>query len=442
MPKGTTSSSEGATGQSAAIYAQRITAALPLMAAKRVSMHDCRGNAHWQSSDVWAPEDRDAVRMAIERFVGQTAPARASHELPGQRTAVLLRAAGLDDVFRGFVMIVMDNRHLRGKGNAFRDFPVPVQKAVHDWAMTLTASSLEQDASNDVIDGSAALSPVAEQRLLSSQPTVDNLQVDEYFARLRAFPLGLAAQALLPLQSGMRIKRYEVLLREGGNSTSDVAPISMLREADARGFGAVLDRRVAGALLAWLSGRRDAFTDEPSQFSLNLSSTTLADPHFLQFIELCIAKAGISPALLSFEVDQSVWKDGQARIEGLSQSLAFLGAGLVIDNCTLNESTPDLMSLPGVCLAKIDRSLTCDLAANRIAQMRIGAIAQIARIAGVHTVAKQVESAAEQELLRALGIDFVQGYGSAIPVTLDALDEQREAQVVIEDAGSELRAAG
>jgi EAL domain-containing protein (putative c-di-GMP-specific phosphodiesterase class I) len=254
--------------------------------------------------------------------------------------------------------------------------------------------------------------------------------------------LGLAAQALLPLQSGMRIKRYEVLLREGGNSTSDVAPISMLREADARGFGAVLDRRVAGALLAWLSGRRDAFTDEPSQFSLNLSSTTLADPHFLQFIELCIAKAGISPALLSFEVDQSVWKDGQARIEGLSQSLAFLGAGLVIDNCTLNESTPDLMSLPGVCLAKIDRSLTCDLAANRIAQMRIGAIAQIARIAGVHTVAKQVESAAEQELLRALGIDFVQGYGSAIPVTLDALDEQREAQVVIEDAGSELRAAG
>jgi hypothetical protein len=119
-------------------YAQRIGAALPLMAAKRVSMHDSRGNVLWQSSDVWGPIERDAVRLALERFVGQTAPTRADHPLIEQRTAVLLRAADATNLFRGFVMLIVDNRRLRGKGQSIRDLPVTVQRAVHEWAVKLS----------------------------------------------------------------------------------------------------------------------------------------------------------------------------------------------------------------------------------------------------------------------------------------------------------------
>src|SRR5665213_3995354 len=85
----------------AGIYAHRIAAALPLNWARRISMHDCRGNVCWQSAGVWGPADLDAVRIALERFVGNSAPARADHELPEQRTDVLLRAADTGNVFRG-----------------------------------------------------------------------------------------------------------------------------------------------------------------------------------------------------------------------------------------------------------------------------------------------------------------------------------------------------
>jgi EAL domain-containing protein (putative c-di-GMP-specific phosphodiesterase class I) len=421
----------------AGIYAHRITAALPLLWARRVSMHDSRGQVRWQSADVWGPAERDAIRLALERFVGKSAPTRADHELPEQRTAVLLRAADGANVFRGFIMLVVDNRRLRGKGQSAHDLPIPVQRAAHDWAIRLASVPNAPTPGGNL---SAELTEAETDRLLAFGPTVDDALVDKFFERLRALPVALVAQPLTPLQRGMRIRRYEVFLREGAPKLSDEAPLALLREADERGLGAVLDRRVAGALIVWLSERSGSFADEPSQFSINLSASSVADPNFLRFIELCLAKARIPPSLIAFEVDESLLRKDRVRLERLSQGLESIGAGLVIDNCTLHEDTPALLSLAAVRIAKFDRPLTHDLGSNRVAQMRLAGLAQIARVAGVHTVAKRVERPEEQELLRATGIDFIQGHATAVPIALEAIDREREQHVIIDDAVREAEA--
>jgi len=415
----------------AAIYAHRIVAALPLNWTQRISMHDARGQVCWQSAGVWGPADLDAVRLALERFVGNSAPARADQELPEQRTAVLLRAADTANAFRGFVMLVIDNRRLRGKGKAVNDLPVPVQRAAHEWAMRLAAAPTVYP---HVDAATAELTAAQAERLIAFGPTVEEPEVEKFFARLRAFPVALVAQSLAPLQRGMRIRRYEVFLREAATLLADAAPVSLLRAADDRGLGTVLDRRVAGALIVWLAGRSSVFTDEPAQFSLNLSASSLADPNFLRFIELCLNKAAIPPALLAFEADQSFWRKDRICLQRLSRGIETLGAGLVIDNVTLHDELAEILSLPGVRLAKIDRRLTQGLANHRANQMRVAGMAQIARVAGILTVAKQVEAPAEQALLRALGVDFVQGHATAAPVSLDELDRQRAEALVIDDA--------
>jgi len=209
------------------------------------------------------------------------------------------------------------------------------------------------------------------------------------------------------------------------------------------GLGTVIDRRVAGALMVWLSGRNQVFADEPAQFSMNLSVSSASDPNFMRFIELCIAKAGISPALLAFEIDQSLWRKDRSCVEKLCERVDIMGAGVVVDNCTLDEHTVDLLSRPGVRLAKIDRQLTLDLATSKSARMRIAAIAQIARVGGVHTVAKQVERAEEQELLRALGVDFLQGHAVAAPAPIDNVDRWREQRLIVDvDASNAMAEAG
>lgn len=411
----------------AGIFAQRIAAALPLNWAQRISMHDSRGSVCWQSEGVWGPADLDAVRLALERFVGKSAPARADHELPEQRTAVLLRAADASNEFRGFVMLIMENRRLRGKGKSVNDLPLPVQRAAHEWAMRLAAAPTVYPQ-----DGGPELSAVQAEKLIAHGPTIDEPEIEKFFRRLRALPITLVAQPLKALQRGMRIRRYEVFLRDGSISTSDTAPVQLLRAADDRGLGTVLDRRVAGALIVWLAGRSAVFADEPAQFSTNLSSSSLADPNFLRFIELCITKANIGASLLAFETDQSFWRKDRICLQRLSRGIETLGAGLIIDNITFSDEVAELLSLPAVKLAKIDRRLTQGLATNRPNQMRVAGLAQIARVAGVLTVAKQVEAPEEQDLLRALGVDFVQGHASAMPAPLDTLDRQREQALVVD----------
>jgi EAL domain-containing protein (putative c-di-GMP-specific phosphodiesterase class I) len=415
----------------ASTYAQRVIVALPLMWAQRISFHNANGDICWQSGGVWTPSDREAVRLALERFVGQTAPMRADLAISTQQTAVLLRSSDQSNAFRGFIMLVVDNHRLRGKGQSINDLPVPVQRAAHDWGTRLAA--VPTILPTPEVEGPPILASQVD-RLLSFGPAVGEPQVDELFARLRAFPLALVTQALTPLQSGTRIRRYEIYLREASDVTSGEAPITLMREAEEQRLGSVLDRRVSGALIVWLSERHQIFADEPAQFSVNISASSLRDPNFLRFIELCVAKATLWPALIAFEVNQKCWREDPEAVRRLSSGLDILGAGLVIDDASLHDGTAELFSLPAMRLVKIDRSLTSDLAGSKAAQIRVAGIAQMARVAGIHSVAKQVERVEEQELLRALGVDFVQGHGTELATPLASLDLQREQRLIVDPA--------
>jgi len=104
----------------------------------------------------------------------------------------------------------------------------------------------------------------------------------------------------------------------------------------------------------------------------------------------------------------------------------------VIDNFNLCDSSPEMLLLPGVRSVKLDPRLTGDLTNGRAAQARVAAIAQMARIAGVHVVAKRIEQAREQALLQALGVDFIQGFAASVPAPLSGFDAEREQRLIID----------
>ncbi len=82
---------------------------------------------------------------------------------------------------------------------------------------------------------------------------------------------------------------------------------------------------------------------------------------------------------------------------------------------------------------------------DRGLQARVVAIAQAARIAGVHVVAKHVDCEQSQSLLQALGVDFVQGYCSSAPTSLEAvaaqLDERRIVDPLFGEESAEFAAS-
>lgn len=413
----------------AALLAQRIESALPVMFARWLSLHDARGATCWQSGSVLGPAERDGVRAALEAFGGDAAPARVNCALQGERTAVLLRSTDVFGDFTGFVMMVVDNKRLKGKGVSAKDMPVPVLKAVRDWGAAL-ATPLPQD-------DTAALTVLAGQGAEDRDEFSGELQLgievaDAAAVHLQTLPLLLYAQRLVPIQPGARIRRFETLVRLPSVESWNAAPDVLLREAEQRSLGHVIDGRVVTQLIAWLRARKEVWRTEPAQFSVNLSATTLHDPHFPGFVTTSLQQAGLPPGIIAFEIDQSLCRRHPQRSHDLAVLFERAGAGLVIDDFSLHEDSVSLLMTPGLRLIKIDRDLTGAVLHSKSGQACIAAIVSMARVAGVHSVAKKIDREDEHGLLAALGVDFVQGYGAAAPAPLEAIDSDRAQSLAVD----------
>jgi EAL domain-containing protein (putative c-di-GMP-specific phosphodiesterase class I) len=409
---------------------QRIVASLPLLWAKWVSLHDAAGNVYWQQGEVLGPAEREAIRVALESFVGGGAPSRVNHALQRDRTALLLRAEDDTNTFVGFVMLVVDDRWLRGKGTALPDLPIPVVRAVREWGATLGCGA--QGAIAGSLNSTNELKPPQVAALLEESPRVDNAEADRYLEKLRSFEMELHAQHLTPIQSGIRIRRYEILMRSGGVLASASAPQELIEGAEALGLGPALDRRVVGELLVWLAQRAEIWSGEPAQFSVNLTTGSLKDGNFLHFVKLCMEKGQLPKGLLAFEAPHEFCRREPQYFAQLAAQLEQAGAGVVIDNFVLSELGIDLLLQPGVCLVKLDPELTRGLVDDRGRQARVVAIAQAARIAGVHVVAKHVDCEQSQALLQALGVDFMQGYCSSAPTSLEEIAAQLDQRRIVD----------
>jgi EAL domain-containing protein (putative c-di-GMP-specific phosphodiesterase class I) len=246
-------------------------------------------------------------------------------------------------------------------------------------------------------------------------------EIDRLHAALRRSPIALHVQHLVPLTKGSQLKRYEVLLRSKGDDAPNAAPHAMLRAAVDNGLGSMIDRRVVTELIGWLVHHPDVWQATPVMFSVNLTATALQDEHFIKFVELCLAKSSLPPATIGFEVEVPTAAKLGPRVFEVSEALHRLGCPLVLDDFALRTECFDMLRLPGVRYIKLAPDITAKMRTDKLAQASITAVVQMARVLGMHTVAKRTENASEQEWLTALGVDFVQSHALSPPALIDSL---------------------
>jgi len=156
-------------------------------------------------------------------------------------------------------------------------------------------------------------------------------------------------------------------------------------------------------------------------FSVNLTVTALHDEHFIKFIELCLAKASLPKGTIAFEVDAPTALTLADKISDVAAALHRLGCPLVLDDFALRTECFDLLRLPGVRYVKLASEITAKMRTDKVSQAAITAVVQMARVLGMHTVAKRTDSAAEHEWLTALGVDFVQSNALSPAISIDTL---------------------
>jgi EAL domain-containing protein (putative c-di-GMP-specific phosphodiesterase class I) len=251
------------------------------------------------------------------------------------------------------------------------------------------------------------------------QPQPITPEIDRLHAALRRSPIALHVQRLVPLAKGGQLRRYEVLLRSKSEDAS--APHAMLKAAVENGLGSMIDRRVVTELIGWLVHHPDVWQKRAVLFSVNLTSTALHDEHFMKFVELCLMKSSLPKAMIAFEVDVPTAILLGDKIADVAAALHRLGCPMVLDDFGMRTECFDLLRLPAVRYVKIASEITAKMRSDKVSQAAITAVVQMARVLGMHTVAKRTETAAEQEWLTALGVDFIQSNALSPPVAIESL---------------------
>ncbi len=386
----------------------RLRAALEPARAHAVSLHDEHGDVLWLSESSMGPDEHDAVRQALEAFAAPNGPAVLIHSLSEERSAVLLRAIGAARTLVGVVMLVVDVRIVRPLArNPIKLMTPKLARALSEFA------ALRSQQPAGTAPGPRTAVPQAPSRVPP--------QINQLHAALRRPPIALHVPRLVPLIKGSQLIRFEVLLRSGADAAANSAPQAMLATAGEHGLGSMIDRRVVVELIGWLLRNSEVWREQAMQFSVNLTVTALHDEHFLKFLELCLAKAALPKAMIGFEIDVSTAVKFPGKIPLLAAALSRLDCPLVLDDFAMRTECFELLRLPGVRYLKLAPEVTAKMRTDKVAQASITAMVQMARVLGLHTVAKRAATPAEQEWLTALGVDFVQCHALSPPAPLESL---------------------
>ncbi len=464
---------------------QKVRAAVEPARAHAVSLHDEHGDLLWLSESSMGPDEHNAVREAIEAFSNPGGPPMLVFDLGDSRSAVLLRAVNERRAMVGAIMIVMDARVVKQDARGALKVMTPkLQRVLADFAamrpnsaappaaparapaaspLTLVneaparpapaarpASAPKAPAATKApaAAGAAAVTsaPTATKApsltpksRASAPPAVASVgtstgladkrpqgvtpEIDRLHAALRRSPIALHVQRLVPLTKGSQLRRYEVLLRSKSDSAPNAAPHAMLKAAVENGLGSMIDRRVVTELIGYLVRHPDVWKSTAVMFSVNLTTTAIHDEHFLKFVGLCLQKSSLPKGMIAFEVDTATAVKLAGKMAEVGAALLRLGCPLVLDDFALKTECFALLRLPGVHYVKLAAEITAKMRTDKLSQAAITAVVQMARVLGMHTVAKRTETAAEQEWLTALGVDFVQSNSMSPPVAIESLSK-------------------
>jgi EAL domain-containing protein (putative c-di-GMP-specific phosphodiesterase class I) len=402
----------------------KVRAAVEPARAHAVSLHDEHGDVLWLSESSMGPDEHNAVRDAIEAFSDGDGPPIRVTDLGDSRSAVLLRAVNGRRVMVGAIMIVMDARFVREDARGALKVITPrLQRALAQFAAMRPDGGATAPAAPPRAPAPPDMAAMRAPTGTAHKPLQGRVtpEIDRLHAAMRRSPIALHVQRLVPLTKGSPLKRYEVLLRSKSDTAPNAAPHAMLKAAVENGLGSMIDRRVVTELIGYLVHHPEIWRSTAVMFSVNLTTTALKDEHFIKFVELCLVKSSLPEGMIAFEVDTATALKLGDKIVEVAASLHRLGCPLVLDDFALKTECFDLLRLPGVRYVKLAAEITAQMRTDKLSQAAITAVVQMARVLGMHTVAKRTETAREQEWLTALGVDFVQSNSVSPPIAIQSL---------------------
>jgi diguanylate cyclase (GGDEF)-like protein/PAS domain S-box-containing protein len=236
----------------------------------------------------------------------------------------------------------------------------------------------------------------------------------------------LHAQPIVALaeHDGERPPTFELLLRMRGDDGELVPPAAFLHIAERFDIIGDIDRWVLGEAVALL--RREHADGRDVSLSVNLSGRTIGDAAFSAWLEHLLIHTPVPDGRLIVEITETAAIVNLERARALAATLRRLGCRLALDDFGAGFASFTYLKHLHFDILKIDGEFVRGLRDNATDRLVAEAVVAIARGLGTPSLAEFVTDADLLDDVRALGVDFAQGFhlGRPVPVQ-EALDGLR-----------------
>ncbi|MBA2553051.1 MAG: EAL domain-containing protein [Geodermatophilaceae bacterium] len=147
---------------------------------------------------------------------------------------------------------------------------------------------------------------------------------------------------------------------------------------------------------------------------VNVSPAQLTDPDFVG-VRGCLEQFAMGPKQLVLEITESMVLDSPV-VRATLDALVAIGVAIAIDDFGTGYSALTILRTLPLDIVKIDRSFVSGCSTSTADHAVVEAIVQMASRLGLQTVAEGVERLEQQDFLRAVGADAVQGFLHQRPV--------------------------
>ncbi|MDE2220230.1 MAG: EAL domain-containing protein [Gammaproteobacteria bacterium] len=348
--------------------------------AQSFSLHDSAGDTLWLSAGSLGPDEHGFVLTAIEVFTLEPTRACIHRKLDDGRRALFLAAR---DPLGG----------CSGVGCAFIE--------------------------GGVVDDTRVVTPAVRALLqrfsMLLAPAVDKLQAAAPGDTEGSLPLEL------PDNTPIRARAYARLQRGTGTRRFEVAVAPIGAQHDAALFERVVD---------WLVQHRQHYSNKPSSFAIAISAAAVFDRGFAQRFESCLTRNNVDEGLVMLIVPAAAWAEQPERALPLLELCERLHCRVVLDDFVLNDAALKLLRCKAIRMLKLSAGLTAEAMQDRYPRALLSACTHIARVLGIHCVAKQVGSNSVARWLAAAGIDYIDPASPAETDAARTTDEPAALQLV------------
>jgi diguanylate cyclase (GGDEF)-like protein len=234
----------------------------------------------------------------------------------------------------------------------------------------------------------------------------------------------LDAQPILPLRGNYGRPRFELLIRMLGDRGEIIPPGKFLSAAERYQLMPTIDRWVVRRACELLGAHSESVGEEIARFAINLSGQSLQDDSFLDFVIDQIRIAKMPANVLCFELTETATIGNLAKAQNFMRTLQDLGCQFALDDFGTGVSSLAYLKDLSVNYLKIDGSFVRDALVNTRSESMIKAIAQLAKVMCMETIAEYVETDNLRARMADLGVDYGQGFAMGKAQRLEDLLEE------------------